>query len=179
MKRITPDEFKREFLKVVEAEIYKSEIVSRWNAKDDYTAFIFKNVFPKIAEGLGINVYIDNYYYLDSVFYAERDTEHFAATSNYAKCISIAMEHENDPTYTAVEMNKLQLFNTHLKVLITYAHPSDMCIYLDRYDKIIRNADLFGDFATHRRQLVVFGSLSEQIVNWRFFAFESAGFQEI
>jgi hypothetical protein len=117
---------------------------------------------------------------LDSIFYSERDNEHFGSTVTYAKCISIAMEHENEPRGTAIEINKLQLFNASLKVLITYVQkPKERSLYLDRYMKIIQGADLFDDFATLRRQLVIFGSLTDQTVSWHFYAYETSGFREI
>src|SRR5213082_2158385 len=119
MTRITPNQFKEAFLKA--ASSVQSDLVALWDARRDYTALMLDIVFPKIAADLGISVFNGNYYYLDSIFYSERDTNHFGPTATYAKCISIAMEHEHDPTGTAVEINKLQLFNAPLKVLITYS----------------------------------------------------------
>ena len=48
--------------------------------------------------------------------------------------------------------------------------------YFDRYTQIIQGADLFGDIATLRRQLVIFGSLSDQTITW-IAAFEASGFK--
>ena len=176
MTRIAPREFKEAFLKVIHSA--GPEIVALWNSRPAYTTLILKDVFPKIAEELGISVWTSNYYYLDSIFYAERDSDHFGPNATYAKCISIAVEHEHIIDGTAVEMNKLQLFNSPLKVLITYAYDeSQRRDYLNRYTKILRGADIFDDFATLRRQLVVFGSLSEQVVTWHFYAYEPTGFQ--
>jgi|UniRef100_UPI0037832C52 hypothetical protein len=178
MTRITPLQFKDAFLTAVTS--VDSQIVALWDERRDYTALILDIVFPKIATELGISVFNANYYYLDSIFYAERDGGHFGPTATYAKCISIAMEHEHDVTGTAVEMNKLQLFNAPLKVLITYAQTEQMrSFYLDRYTKIVREADIFADFATLRRSLVIFGSLSGQVVTWYFYAYDSSGFQVI
>jgi hypothetical protein len=65
-------------------------------------------------------------------------------------------------------------------VLITYAQTEQMrSFYLDRYTKIVREADIFADFATLRRSLVIFGSLSGQVVTWYFYAYDSSGFQVI
>ncbi len=178
MTRITPNQFKDALLNAVAS--VESDIVALWDAKRDYTALMLDIVFPKIAAELGISVFNGNYYYLDSIFYSERDTEHFGPTAIYAKCISIAMEHENDPTHSGVEMNKLQLFNAPLKVLITYSGTPDLrSFYLDRYTKIIQGADIFGDCATLRRQLVIFGSLANQTVTWHFYTYGASGFQEI
>lgn len=180
MKKITPNQFKEAFLKVVESELYKPKLVAFWDEGKKYTPFMIENVFPAIAGELGISVYPGNYYYLDSVFYSERDTEHFGATTTYAKSISIAMEHENKIEGTAIEMNKLQLYNAPLKVLITYAqNPTIRKNWLNCYTKIVQGADVFGDFATLRRQLIIFGSITDDVITWCFYAYESSGFQEI
>jgi hypothetical protein len=119
-------------------------------------------------------VYSADYYTLVCIYYTERDTDHFSPDTTYAKYICIALEHENDIRGSAIEMNKLQLFNAPLKVLITYTqHASERAAYLESYTKILRGADIFGDFATHRRQLVVFGDKQETTVNWRFYVYES------
>jgi hypothetical protein len=76
----------------------------------------------------------------------------------YGTCISVALEHENDPTYTHVEMNKLQIVNAPLKVLIAYpnsrSHGDKM---LEGYREIVSAADIFNDISTSRPQLVRFG----------------------
>lgn len=178
MVRITPRQFKQSFLKAVTTAA--SDVVTLWDVRRDFTALMLDVIFPNIALDLGIFVYSANYYYLDSIFYSERDSDHFAPSSTYAKCINIAVEHEHDITGTAVEMNKLQLFNAPLKVLITYAQTSSLReFYLDRYAKIIRSADVFGDIATHRRQVVVFGSLPETCAVWHFYEYEATGFREV
>jgi hypothetical protein len=178
MTRITPLQFKDAFL--IAADSVDTQIVSFWDKRRDYTALMLDIVLPKIAAELGISVYNANYYYLDSIFYDERDSDHFGPTTTYAKYINIALEHEHDVTGTAVEMNKLQLFNAPLKVLITYAQTDQLrSFYLDRYVKIINEADIFTDFSTLRRTLVIFGSLLENVVTWHFYAYESSGFQSI
>jgi hypothetical protein len=77
------------------------------------------------------------------------------------------------------EMNKLQLFNAPLKVLITYARAGeDMENVLLKYTKIIETADVFGDIARLRRQLVVFGDKIGAFPTWRSFLYETGGFVE-
>ena len=179
MIRVTPEQFSGAFLRA--ATTSQVEILERWNGpRRDYTSLIFTNVLPAIAAPLGIECYNGDYYGLDCVYYAERDIEHFAPNTYYAHCISVALEHENIIAGTAVEMNKLQLFNAPLKVLITYAQlPSDREFHLGRYAKMVKAADIFGDFSTLRRQLVIFGSTREAGVDWHFFVYEDAGFREI
>ena len=179
MTRVTPEQFAAAFLRAATAS--QAEILERWNGpRRDYTSLIFANVLPAIATPLGIECYNGDYYGLDCVYYAQRDIEHFGPNTYYANCISVALEHENIIEGTAVEMNKLQLFNASLKVLITYAQlPSDRAFHLDRYAKMVRAADIFGDFATLRRQLVIFGSTRESAVDWHFFVYEDAEFREL
>ncbi len=180
MIRISPQQFKDAFLKVVSAKAMDSQIVALWNSETAYTRLMLEDVFPAIATGLGISTWDSAYYYLDSIFYAELDEHHFGPDTAYAKCVNIAMEHEHIIEGTEVEMNKLQLFNTPLKVLITHATDEAQRVhYLDRYTKILQGADIFGDFATLRRQLVIFGSRSGQVVTWHFYAYEPAGFKAI
>jgi len=175
MIRITPQQFNAAF--IAAASVAKDEVFGLFDDKKPYTRLMFDRVLPDVAVRLGISIYNDCYYYLDSIFYTGLDHEHFAPTSYYAKHVSIALEHEHDVHGTAVEMNKLQLFNTPLKVLITYAQTvNERQRYLDRYHRIVREADVFGDFATLRRQLVIFGTSNESTVNWHSFVYESSGF---
>jgi hypothetical protein len=173
----SPREFKAAFLKAVAH--FDSDVLNLWSDYPNYTKLMLGEIFPKIAEELDMLVWNENYYYLDSILYAEKDIDHFG-DKTYAKYIGVAMEHEHVIDGTAVEMNKLQLFNAPLKVLITYASGDGIQWGLDIYTKIIQDADIFGDFATLRRQLVIFGSISEKkIVTWHFYAYEPTGFQEI
>ncbi len=55
------------------------------------------------------------------MFYEERGTDHIGNHATYAKWISVALEHENTGAHSHETINKLQLFNAPLKVLITYA----------------------------------------------------------
>ena len=180
MTRITPQQFKDAFLRAISAS--KEDILARWyGPQADYTRLMRETVLPEIGNQLNIKVYSADYYTLDCIYYTERDTEYFSSNTTYAKYICIALEHENNVRSSATEMNKLQLFNAPLKVLITYTapHASERAAYLERYTKILQGADVFGDFATHRRQLVVFGDRQETTVNWHFYAYEATGFQEI
>ena len=128
-------------------------------ALKDFTNYIRGTIFPRIAQKLGLQSFHTDYYTLDAIFYEGKDVEHFSENTTYAKYISVAIEHENIASTTHIEMNKLQLFNTPLKVLIAYAAAgAETDKLLDRYLKIMRAADVFDDVATLRRQLVVFGT---------------------
>ncbi|MBI3684463.1 MAG: hypothetical protein HY235_29155 [Acidobacteria bacterium] len=147
-----------------------------WSSCRDFTKLMRSDIFPKIADRLGLRCYSRDYYTLDGIFYAETDTNHFPSGTTYAKFISVALEHENNPVGTAVEMNKLQLFNSPLKVLITYPSNDDHGKeLLDSYTEIVTEADAFDDIATLRRQLVIFGFQGES-PRWQGFAYVQRSF---
>ena len=73
----------------------------------------------EIARELGMNC-SHEYYTVDAILYNERDDGNFRnPRCAYAKYISVAIEIENNCTDAHVEMNKLQLLNAPLTVLIT------------------------------------------------------------
>jgi hypothetical protein len=73
-------------------------------------------------------------------------------------------------------MNKLQLFNAPLKVLITYSPVGAATdSLLKKYENIIKSSDVFNDIATLRQQLVVLGT-PKIVEDWRFYAYENDGF---
>jgi hypothetical protein len=110
------------------------------------------------------------------MFYEERGTDHAGNHATYAKWISVALEHENAGANSFETMNKLQLFNAPLKVLISYAGEGvETDSLLRKYERIMSAADVFDDFATLRQQLVVLGT-PKTVQDWRFYAYESDGF---
>lgn len=175
MKLLTPRDFRNAFLAVMKAEHASFRSAVRFEAKS-YAYYMRSDIFPKIARRLGLLAWGKEYYTLDGIFYEERETEHVRANAMYAKWISVAIEHETDARTTYKEMNKLQLFNVPLKVLIAYAaEGAETDSLLRNYERIMRSADVFDDFATARRQLVIFGT-PQTVKEWRFFAYESDGF---
>lgn len=105
----SPVEFYSAFFET--AAEYEAGLLELWNSSRDYTSLMRSTVFPQIANRLGLCCYPGDYYTLDSIFYRERDTANFAKHLTYAPFISVALEHENESRGTAVEINKLQLFN--------------------------------------------------------------------
>ncbi len=79
-------------------------------------------------------------------------------------------------------MNKLQLFNTPLKVLVTYAGGSKADALVDKYARIMTNADVFSDFTTQRKQLVIFGPPGKNPpvrINWSYHVYKQGRFIQI
>jgi hypothetical protein len=174
MKMITPRDFRNAFVAVLKAEHGAFRTAVGFEAKS-YTYFMRSNIFPKIARHLGLLAW-KGHYALDGMFYEERGTDNFGKFATYAKWISVALEHANKPTKTYEEINKLQTFNAPLKVLITYAaEGAESDALLRKYEAVINDADVFGDIATLRQQLVIFGT-PRTASEWRFYAYESDGF---
>jgi hypothetical protein len=134
------------------------------------------HIFPKIAKNLGLQTWNKDYYGLETMFYEERGTDEFGRFTTYAKWITVALEHAIKPTKSHVEISKLQMFNASLKVLITYAaEGADSESLLRKYEAVMRDSDVFGDCATLRQQLVIFGT-PRTVMDWQFYAYENDGF---
>jgi len=151
-------------------------MIDLWENPGDYTSLMCHEMLPAIAKDLSLQCFWEYYGKVDAIFYEEKDTENFPRDSVYARYLSVALEHENIIGGTHVEMNKLQLFNTPLKVLITYAMPADHQCFLQRYSRIVQTADIFNDFASLRKQLVIIGSISSDRVLWNSYVYGCSGF---
>jgi hypothetical protein len=175
MKTITPRDFRNAFVAVLKAEHSDFSAAVSFEAKS-YSYFMRSNIFPKIARQLGLLAWNKEYYSLDGMFYEERGRDNSGKFTSYAKWISVALEHAARPSKTHEEINKLQIFNAPLKVLITYVpEGAETESLLSKYEAIIRDADTFNDIATLRKQLVILGS-PQAVREWRFYAYESDGF---
>jgi hypothetical protein len=155
----SPNEFYSAFLQVVNRE--KSALLDGWSSNPTHSGTMFGRVLPAVAEELAMR-HRREFWWIDLVLYQERDQVHFPepawASCVYAKYVSVALEHENDHTYVADEMSKLQLANTPLTVLITYPQTDARATeLLEMYAEIVRDADIFGNASTARRQLAIFG----------------------
>jgi hypothetical protein len=174
---ISPRRFFDKFEMVVAQEAQSKLICEAWSIWTDYTQLMRQTVFAKVARELDLLYYPRDYYTLDGIMYTELDIENFPPGKTYAKSLSVALEHENDPSGSMAEMNKLQLFNVPLKVLVTYPdrrYPAEAL--LTKYADATRQADIFDDFSTLRRQLVIFGSKPAANAEWRGFVYSKGTF---
>ena len=175
MKAITPRDFRNAFVAVLKAEHSNFRAAVNFEAKS-YAYFMRSNIFPKIARHLGLQAWNKDYYALDGMFYEERGRDNAGKYTTYATWISVALEHTTRPSRTHEEINKLQMFNAPLKVLITYvAEGAETESLLRKYEAIIGDSDVFSDIATLRKQLVILGS-PQAVRDWRFYVYESDGF---
>lgn len=141
-----------------------------------YNYFMRSTIYPRIGRHLGLLAWNKEYYTLDGMLYEERGMDDTGKYATYANWVSVAIEHENDASRAQETMNKLQLFNAPLKVLITYSALGAATDFLLRkYENIIKASDVFNDFATLRQQLVILGT-PKAVAEWRFYAYEDGGF---
>jgi hypothetical protein len=178
MRRVTPQEFRDAFTAVASEKV--TALHHQWVQHNDsaYTTFIRSAILPPIAERLKLIPWCNgDYNHLDAIFYEQPDTEHFTS-GTYAKALNVVIEHENARGKTTyIEINKLQHYNTPLKVFIGYVSGDEEAAgLLEDYAKIIQDADIFGDIATLRRQLVIFGDNPSEGHRWTFYCYEDAGF---
>src|SRR5277367_4240979 len=176
MNKVTPRDFRNAFVAVMKSEHDSFRTAIGFETKS-YNYFMRSTIYPRIARHLGLLSWNKEYYTLDGMFYEERGMDDTGKFATYANWVSVAIEHENDASQAHETMNKLQLFNAPLKVLITYAAEGTASeSLLHRYEGIIKASDVFNDFATLRQQLVILGTPKKTVGQWRFYAYEDGGF---
>jgi len=175
MKTISPREFRNAFVAVMKAEHQSFRTAVGFEPKS-YAYFLRSNILPRVAKALGLLTWNKDYHGLESMFYEERGTDAFGNYTAFAKWVAVALEHERVASKTLERINKLQLFNVPLKVLITYAaEGGETDALLRKYEGVINDSDQFKDVATLRQQLVIFGT-PKTMREWRFYVYESDGF---
>lgn len=172
---VTPQDFKGAFLSA--SSELNSKLIGCWKDYTEYTSFFRAEFLKSVAMRLGKKCYGFDYYSIDAIFYDEQDTEYFPKESFYVKNISVAIEHENDAALSHEEIHKLQLFNASLKVLVIYSKKKDQIErLLEEFSRMIRSADIFGDFSKKRKQLVIIGSKQGETVSWIFKLYKHGSF---
>jgi len=175
MKKIALQDFRNAFVEVMKSEADGFRIAVGFEKKS-YNYYMRSTIYPRIARNLGLLSWNKEYYTLDGMFYEERGVDDTGKYASYANWISVAVEHQNDAAKADETMNKLQLFNAPLKVLITYAaQGSGTDSLLRKYENVIKASDVFNDVATLRQQLVILGT-PKTVAEWRFYAYENGGF---
>ena len=174
-KKIAPRDFRNAFVAALDSERDGFREALGFETKS-YNYYMRSTIYPKIARHLGLQSWNKEYYTLDGMLYEERGIDNTGKYASYANWVSVAIEHENDASQAHETMNKLQLFNAPLKVLITYAQLGQATdSLLRKYENIIKASDVFNDVATLRQQLVILGT-PKAVAEWRFYAYENDGF---
>jgi hypothetical protein len=175
MKRIMPRDFRNAFAEVLKAEHANVRMAAGFEPKS-FTYYMRSSIFPRIARHLGLMAWNREFYALDGMFYEERGRDNTGKYAAYPKWISVALEHPTRPEKSHEEINRLQLYNASLKVLITYAAEGEESeSLLQKYETVISEADVFNDVATLRQQLVIFGT-PKTLREWRYYVYEEDGF---
>jgi len=175
MHRVGPRDFRNAFVAAMKSETTGFRTALGFETKS-YNYFMRTNIYPKIAKQLSLLSWNKEYYGLNGMFYEERGTDNFGNYTAYAKWISVAIEHENNGLKAHETINKLQVFNAPLKVLITYAaEGAETATLLGRAERVMSGADVFNDYSTLRQQLLILGT-PRTVGEWRFYAYESDGF---
>lgn len=177
---ISPEQFKEVILSVVEDRGNEAKLTNLWNRQGEYTNFMLRTLLPDMADKLKLQVYTKDYYLIDSIFYDERNTVDFPNPNEvYAKYIAIAFEHEHNMIDAHIEINRLSIYNTPLKVLVTYPgnkYRNDHYERLEVYSRIMKLADIFSDFSTQKKQLVILGDLRGMSIKWDFYVYKDGRF---
>jgi hypothetical protein len=168
---IGPYEFKDAFDKVGRART--AELIQNWNSGAAHTRLMLDVILAETAKILSLH-YGHDYYTLDAIMYDKKDTAHFPNENQlYVEYLAVAIEHENkSPAFP--EIHKLQLFNAPLKVIIDYSTR-----YLADYTDIVQKADVFDDFSTQRRVLLIVGERTTADVRWDYYTYHNKKFLRI
>jgi hypothetical protein len=158
-KIVSPEEFNDAFLAVVRRR--RVEIEKSWLDPPKYTRFFVteaNGVLGEVAQRVGLK-YHQGCWGIDGVMYERYDETYLG--DGWPEQLSVVVEHENfvGGTHGGVhqEVNKLSIYNSPLKVLVTYPYEKPRSDRLKGYADILRRADVFSDFTTHRRHLVIYG----------------------
>jgi hypothetical protein len=175
LKNPSPSDFYAAFLRIVNRE--RVALTEGWSSNLRHTAVMFERIVPAVADEIGMSYYIP-YFGIDTIFCHEFDVINFRNPNLRcpAKYISVALEHENGCDTAAEEMNRLQIYNAPLTVLITYPYPqtdAGGAKLLDKYAGIVRDADVFGNASTERKQLAIFGYPGQR---WEAFVYADGTF---
>jgi hypothetical protein len=174
---VSPQEFNAAFLAV--AKRRRAEVRDVWNNRPAYTDFCLgdaNGLLTSVSKRLRLQ-YCCQYFGIDAVMCEKVDAINFSPDYWWAaEQLTVAIEHENVIAGAHQEMNKLSIFNSPLKVLITYPWVSTKNDYLATYADIARRADIFNDFTTRRRHLVIFGFGPEDDVTWESYVYRLGEF---
>ena len=164
------------------SEATELELLNYWNDSSAYTKIVLghgqpDSILHKVARTLRLEYYTE-YWNIDAIFYEKRD-EDYQGEKLYAEYLTIVLEHENKAGDASEEVYKLSTYNSPLKVLITYPAKNNHKEYLDKYSKILTKSDVFGDFATKRKHLMIFGYNNKNQILWPGYLWNGQEFDEI
>ena len=161
-----PVAFYQLFREVVADPAHDEQLKSLWRESTEYTAYVTTAIYPALAKKSDLRNHDKTYWTIDCILFDEWDNTFQYA--QYAKRVYVAIEHENDWRHSATEINKLQLLNVPLRVLITYPNSDkERDKLIGQYNKIIHEShELFNETDSTRRTLVIFGYRHPNFIEW-------------
>ena len=177
---VSPEEFSNVFLRVTKDK--ETAISEAWDGPSaKYSRLILvgeDGVLPRVAGELGLH-YLREHWTVDAIMFERQDADNFPEQWGMAEVLTAAVEHENDGRDSPYEMHKLSIYNAPLKALITYPASGTVEPLLRTYSDILRRADVFDDFSTRRRHLVIFGSKSCGNLRWESYVYRAGEFAPV
>ncbi len=171
---VSPEEFNAAFLAV--ARRHRAAIEAAWWGSPKYTRLLLNDgdgVLLAVAKKLGLKYY-QGCWGIDAVMYEKMDTDNFG-TEGWPEQLTVVVEHENIVGGARGgahnEINKMSIYNSPLKVLVTYPWTRTRHDRLKEYADILRRADVFKDFGTKRKHLVIFGLWLDDNVRWESYVY--------
>lgn len=177
---IEPEQFVTVFKET--SKSFEKKLLDAWNDTSLYTQVMLghrknESLLQNVAGILELEYYTE-YWNIDAVFYKNRD-KNYPDEPPYAEYLSIVLEHENMAPGAYEEVYKLSTYNSPLKVLITYPDSNKHEVYLKEYSEILLKSDVFDDFTTDRKHLMIFGEKIKDQLKWRCYFWTENGFKEI
>lgn len=176
---VSPEEFFAAFDAVV--RVRKFRVASLFWDNPKFTRLMLaerRGILHEVANSLGLQ-YCREYWTIDAIMCEKTDTDNFSPEQYFmAEQLTVAIEHENNIKSAHQEMNKLSMYNSPLKVLITYPDSDGATVgaYLGMYADILRRADVHNDFRTRRRHLAIFGFKPGRDVRWESYVYRLGKF---
>ena len=177
-KIVSPEEFDSAFRAVMTRRV--DEIAAAWSDSPAFTELCLSrngSLLANVSEILGLK-YFKEYWGMDAVMCERVDEDNFQEDW-WAEQLTVVIEHENQIARAHDEVNKLSRYNSPLKVLITYPWVKSTPKCLAQYSDILRRADVWNDFTTHRRHLVIFGYGPEDKIIWKSYVYRLGEFVPI
>lgn len=174
---VSPEEFGKAFL--AEAKHYRPQIETTYMYSPEWTDLILgesSGLLAAVSKRLGLQ-YCSEYFRIDAIMCEKIDADNFRKDDWWAaEQLAVVAEHENNYLGAEKEINKLTIFNSPLKVLITYPSRKGAGRCLATYADVVRRADIFSDFTTHRRHLVILGFPQGDDVRWESYVYQLGKF---
>jgi hypothetical protein len=172
MTTITAKEFYSAWLAAVEKK--ENILLEKWHTPSEFTKLIKgseRSIVSNVAEQINIEVYEQDYYSIDSIFYLKKDLLENPFKGKYwFKKLRIAFEHENNFNRGVLEeVVHLLLLKCELRVLVIYPNDTPYEL-LKEISAIIQSVDQDSEVLKTQGFLIICGYYSG--FEWQGFAYD-------